>query len=488
MIQQTNRLHDVLASRGFWVDDDDLPKLGEHEFVAPLANANFPDEFRLETLQNYCSDGFNPLDLYSTPDDDDDGVPVDRHPISSCSESTEFSVLWLTPRLFISKYVIFADSLLCHDFTVAWQTRKPHRKYQFSAYFLSSFEEAGSDDPSPLPLELLRHVFALLPLDNVSRVALNGKTRQHCPVHVVMAFLSIIPQDAHWNRPEKETWTEFAVNYDFNVDDLRTILSHPFHPAINLSFSTAALALMSNPVSMGEFIELLRDAPHLRAVTLPRELVEAHSTSDSRKFDQIVFRSPTLSIFYADGKMSPLWVHTIASSHSITALHIVSAQCAWEEEWQDPLRSSIQPFFTKDAALEQLTIRLRFWRTQHQSKILLQMANVMAPCTSRKLNFVNVVVDLANVRVDDRSLEETPWIVGRVRAWDEKLFPRLTLTFCRDHFQILPKGGVIPLAIKAVNEGIIYHKTTHHVPFDMSAANAGVIYRFVKTEACQVPW
>jgi hypothetical protein len=499
MIQQTNRLRDTLARRGFWVDGNVLPKLGEHEFVTPVVNGNFPDEFRVETLQNYCSDGWSELDLYSIPADG--RVRVDRHPIRDCSESAEFSALWLTPRLFISKYAIFDDALLRHDFSVAWGTRESHRKNVFSVYSLSSFEEEGSDDPSPLPLEMLRHLFTLLPLDNVSEFGLGRKTPHRCPVQLVMAFLSIIPQDAHWNRPAKETWTEVAVDYDFSADDLRTILSHPFHPAINLSLSTAALQIMRDPVSLGEYIQLLRDAPHLRAVTLPRELVEAHSTSDSPAFEEIVFRSPALSIFYTRGKMSPSWLHTIASAHSVTALHIKSASCGWEEQWQDPLRSSIQPFFTKDAALEQLTIRLSLVSTQHRSnnlatlgQIFLQMANVMATCTSRKLDFVNVLVDLDFVNVvpnnQQINVARDFWtntrVVGRVKAWDEQLFPCLVLNFCRNRLQILPKGGVMPLAIKAVNEGVIYHKTTHHVPFDMSSANAGVIYLLMKTEACRV--
>jgi hypothetical protein len=457
-------------------------------------NANFQDEFRLETLQKYCCENWFSFDLYLTPGDN--RMRVGRRPNSRCSESAEVSVLWLTPRLFISKYLIFAGTgtRRLDDFSVEWQARNPYRKYWFSVYSLSSFEDSGSDDPSVLPLELLRHAFTLLPLDDVLRVELFAGSPQRCPVHMAMAFLSSIPQDAHWNRPVKEYWTDFIVDFFFSVDDLRTILSHPFHPEIKLIFRVAELAPMNDSIKMGDFIELLRDSPYLRAVTLPRKLVEANSSSELPLFEQIVFTSPSLSIFYTHGKMSPLWFHTITRTHSITAVHIESASCYWGEQWQDALRSFIQPLFMKDATLERLTIQLKAWATPHQpnfhaalGEIFLRMANVMTACTSRRLDFVNVEVDLVNYQRDGSdNWRKNMWIVGRIRAWDEVLFPSLALNFCRNHFQVLAKGAVMPLAIKAVNEGIIYKRTTHHVPFDMSAANASVIFLFVKTEACGV--
>jgi hypothetical protein len=379
---------------------------------------------------------------------------------------------------------------------VEWNTRTPHRSYWFSVYALSSFEDSEpDDDPSPLALELLQHIFTSLPLDYFLRVQLFTINPHRCPVHLAMAFLSIIPQDAHWNHPEKEPWTEFIVDFTFSEDDLRTILSHPFHPAIKLSFSVSELASMSDSVSMGAFIELLRDAPHLRAVALPRKLVEAHCSSDLPVFGQVVFTTPTLFIFYEDGKMSPLWLHTIARAHSVTELAVVLALYCWGEEWPDELRSCIQLFFKKDDALERLSIWLNGWTTQPKSKfraafrqINRRMANVMPACASRKLDSVNVAVCLANGQPDrlDTTWENNSWNVERIKEWDEVLFPSLAVNFCQNRFQILAKGGVIPLAIKAINEGIIYQKTTHHVPFDASAANASAIFLFVKTDACRV--
>jgi hypothetical protein len=111
MFQQTTRLYDALASRGLWVDDYALPmleKLREHEFVTPLVSTNFPADFRLETFQNYCSTGWDRLHLYLTPAEG--RVRVGRQPIDGCSWNAEASVLWLTPRLFISKYSISAGA------------------------------------------------------------------------------------------------------------------------------------------------------------------------------------------------------------------------------------------------------------------------------------------------------------------------------------------------------------------------------------------
>jgi hypothetical protein len=92
-------------------------------------------------------------------------------------------------------------------------------------------------------------------------------------------------------------------------------------------------------------------------------------------------------------------------------------------------------------------------------------------CNSKTLSFFNVAVATRDFKT---------WNISHLKIWDEILFPSLSLNAYRNRMGVRAPQGVAALAIKAVNKGRFYRETTHHAPFDMSSANAGLIFHIVK--------
>jgi hypothetical protein len=70
----------------------------------------------------------------------------------------------------------------------------------------------------------------------------------------------------------------------------------------------------------------------------------------------------------------------------------------------------------------------------------------------------------------------------RILAWDEGNIPCLVLN---SHTKRLtsPTCPIIQFALRAVNQGIVYCKTTEHAPCDTRIANAWLMFRLVKLTA-----
>jgi hypothetical protein len=342
-------------------------------------------------------------------------------------------------------------------------------------YSLSSFVDGQLDQPSPLPLELFRHVTATLAVDCFDVFRLAYSNPQRCPVDFCTRFLSVIPQGAPSQPKADDVWTTYALCGMLTRDDLQAIFSHRFPRTAKLTFDSS----FDESVSLTFFNELVREAPFLRAVGLPKTLVEEHVEAASVRFEEIIFNSPDKSIHYSRGKLSPVLLQTIAATHTVKEVRITLL--GFRDAWQDFLRSYIQPFLRKDATLERLSICFDFDEMlpfrPTQSEQVRPWVPAMADCTSRKLVFLNVVVNHG----------AKTWNVGRVQQWDQLIFPSLSLNFYRSRMSQSARGGVIPPAIKAVNEGNVYRKTTHHAPSDMSTTNAGLIFKIVKAQAVTGP-
>jgi hypothetical protein len=99
--------------------------------------------------------------------------------------------------------------------------------------------------------------------------------------------------------------------------------------------------------------------------------------------------------------------------------------------------------------------------------------NSVDSCQSRELCFFNV---LGKVRT-------FPVRNAFVQQWDKVLFPRVGLNYVRKHLAQPLHSGVIPLAVKAINNGNICRMITGRAPFDTDTSNAGLIFRLLKAEA-----
>jgi hypothetical protein len=493
MLKWTCRFRDMLERRGFDVSiarPYPLWKIREAEFD----NDSFPDSFRWDTLRGCLCDGASasllidpsqasglvpPIYLYLNDRQEREAQSIRQlcgSPVAYFDRQ-DIDVLWLSPSVFISA-INFELPLpggtgypkQAHDYAVRL-TRENGESFLYYAYSLSLFEGHGFAAPSPLPMKLLRHVAANLQAGyfNLLELGPNFERRDEpLPVECLLHFVAIVPCTP-MSPSEQTDVIHLKIHTKMNQDDLQEIYSHRFHPSVELTFSGTGLTHpFDESVPLSVFLDLTRQCQHLRAVNLPRHFVSTehvHPKHPRTVFDAM-FKSPRMTLFarpnYCWGTFSHVMLHQIASGLGSTEIKITVDH---SRRRGDYLHLCIQPFLREDSILERFVIELLTDINQSSLKTITE-------CHSRSLCYFEV--SLAPSKGKRTS--------GHLESWDKVLFPRLSLNYYRKHLTQRVSGGAIPLAIKAVNMGNVYSKTTAQVPFDMSTANAGLIFRFLKCE------
>jgi hypothetical protein len=497
MLRWTCRLRDVLEQRAFLVKDDSvsrrLSEMREAEFVSP--DGNFPGEFRWESLLGCFYKEGNGVYLYNSGEvsnptnvlraiDPHCSVSVSIRSVSGQLvenlQQENIDVLWLSPSIFISSFMFFvgvrARSLL--DYCVICDEQSSTFLHQRSAPLrataLCSFEGDEQGDPSRLPLEFFHHVTTLLPAGYFDKIALHRKHPRRCPVDIITRFLSIVPTHAAPIRAA--IYGESTITRD----ELQHILSYQFHPTTKLEFGRYSFNWF---VSLTDLSDLLKDARYLRAVKIPRDLVKSFSPWDwslCQPFcEEITLKSPDLQIHFSDVRVSPKGLHAISTRHNPNEVTLNLSECREKD-----LLDLVHPWMTHDASIENLFICCRHhtrWREDEQSRAAQtgeeyyhSVTDVMPVCRSSNLCIFNISI------VTARGHETLQ--CNRVPRWDNDIFPSLTLNYYRKRLTN-PTGVLILLAIRAVNQGIVYSKTTDHIPFNPRIANASLLFRMVKRQA-----
>jgi hypothetical protein len=495
MLRRTFRLHEALERRRFWVYRNSWnPLAGMQEAEFSAATGNFPDSFRWDT---FCGCLYNGEDacatLFIDPNQRDYLVPAFEGDLMGTEtirrwsgrqitdlDAQDIDVLWLSPSVFISA-VDFdlpdfslpdddGEPVHAHDYAVRLSRRGSYDDLTLYVYSFPFFEGNGFSAPSALPLQLLRHVTANLPYGYFSGLQLEAsfdRIHERLPFECLVHFLDLVPFAPM--TPLKQNYTtQLKVEARMNRDDVQEIFSRQFSPPVELSFSEHCSFDESVPLNV--FLDLSRRAEHLRILNLP---VYFFATNDKDLMDPRIvvdsmFKSPLLTL-QPFGERKCIWEKfSHAMLHKIaTGFRPNEIQIRVERPWlrQDFLRLCIQPFLQEDSILERFHIEVK-------SDVNESSATTITNCNSRELCFFDV--SLVNGKGTRTS--------AHLELWDNVLFPRLSLNYCRKHLTQPVRGGVIPLATKAVNGGVVYSKTTGQAPFAMSTANAGLIFRFLKSE------
>jgi hypothetical protein len=494
MLRWTCRLRDVLEQRAFLVKNDGqsrrLSEMREAEFVSP--DGNFPAEFRWESLNECFYKPAHRAYLYNSGNvgnytnifravDPHCSVSVSIRSVSGQSvenlQQENIDVLWLSPSIFISSFEFFVGvrerSLL--DYSVICNDERSNRgDVLLRATALGSFEGDEKGGPSPLPLDFFHHVTTLLPAGYFDKIGLQRKHPHRCPVDIITRFLSIVPTHAAPIRAA--IYGESTITRG----ELQHILSYQFHPAMKLIFDIFS---MDESVSLTILSDLLKDARYRRAVEMPMDLVEDFAPWDlsGRPFcEEITLKSPDLQIRISQACVLPKCLHAISARHNPYEVTLNISDCHETE-----LLDLVHPYMTQYTSIENLFVRCRHhepwrdvdsasWVGQTVEEYYCSVADVMPMCRSSNLCTFNVSI------VTKRGHETLQ--CNRVPRWDNDIFPSLTLNYYRKRLTN-PTGVVIPLAIRAVNQGIVYSKTTDHIPFNPRMANASLLFRMVKRQA-----
>jgi hypothetical protein len=158
---------------------------------------------------------------------------------------------------------------------------------------------------------------------------------------------------------------------------------------------------------------------------------------------------------------SHVMLHKIATGFGSNELEMTLIRCE-----RDFVHLCVEPFLQEDSVLERFDIEL--------PTFIDSSSNTITKCHSRALCFFD-----ASLSSYGRGKRTS----AHLESWDRGLFPCLCLNYCCKHVTQRVCGGAIPHAINAVNAGNVYSKTTRQKPFDMRTANAGLIFRILKSEA-----
>jgi hypothetical protein len=182
-------------------------------------------------------------------------------------------------------------------------------------------------------------------------------------------------------------------------------------------------------------------------------------------FEKIRCKAAVLTSFLPGGNYSSAFLLSYSKFSEVTDIHMDFSEWQWASDmYRTGLRSFITPFI-QESTLERLSLRLRDydWRMKLQCPL-----GAIPACTSKDLCFFNVEVTACDRY---RNLDH-------IEPWDQGLFPTLALNYCRKN--ITKPVEALSLAIKAVNHGVMYRKTTDHLPCNATTTNAGVILYLLK--------
>jgi hypothetical protein len=498
MLRWTCSLRDAFEARGFLSSTEDslvLSQIKEAEFVVG-PNEAFPREFRWETFcscfkrvcydSNYVTLAYPSVDAAGRQ-----GLVLAMHTGRRIRSSPRamngqtindlgqrnIDILWLSPTVFISG-VKFRIANQIHDYQVTFGG--------IICYItqLPAFDQVEFDEPSPLPVDFFQH---LAPSEQEYMLSLDrGSARPKLfPADYMIRLMSALPARC------------ISFGGLINVDELRVLLAFPFHPNGILSFTESPF---DDSVSLDTFMELLKTAPYLHYLILPRQFFLYEATTVALL--EFTVESPALSTTYryCGGSPTPALLNGISKSHQArdkTDFYLEVGRL-WESENVALVTSVVHPFLDGRLTLEHLRIRVTDRNmddrpdpiTIHQ--VMQEIASTMISCRSRHLCHFNVALtffigDDDDIEDDDDVVDACESVaeryIHRIRQWDEEIFPQLVLNYCSKRLNKALDGRLLPRAIGAINRGILYRKTTDHIPYNMSTANAGLIFRHIKTDA-----
>jgi hypothetical protein len=498
MLQWTCRLRDIVERRDFWIDDRNRGREPQWETIREAEFACddgcFPDGFRWDTLASCYSQNY--FNVVLVPHGSAGSRPIDPNCASyrairslAGEEITDLTrnninVLWLSQNIFISQIFFNLDGYCVDEYELKFHYRRG--SMEIFVYALSSFGDGEPDIHSPVPIAFLRHVTALLPIGHISEVLLARDYPQRCPLDMAFNIAScIVPNDDQYSPETERRWTTFRIGWPqgavITKDEIKDIVFHPFHPTIRPAFKEGHIRFEES-VSLTSLMDMLQEPQSVRAINLPCALVKAEGENNSLFYRSLTLNSAGLSIEYEGGLMAPECLHRITTAYFISDIRMTFDHHFWggdPERLGSRLRLHVKPFLLAHSSVESLLIRFdNKWYYNELSHILKTMPSVFAGCASRKLCFVNIALVYTYEARDvffSRDLDNAQW------SLDDTLFPRLVLNYWSNHLPKPLKERVMPSAIKAVNEGNIYRKTTNLVPSGMGTANAGLIFQIVKT-------
>jgi hypothetical protein len=418
-----------------------------------------------------------------------------------------FSVLWLTEDTFISSirfWTRHGHSALA-DYQIVLVPRESNKATLLYVYSLSSMRRGLQNRHSPpslAPISFLASMCNQLP-SNYFRSIHFSWFRSGVPRPLVK-LLSIFPssrldiqEPMEYNDVTKVLFTNQAWSryfYHERPKDIRAVLSYcarsnlPVRHVLQLELSTAVNAA-------------LRESPHLRHMHIPTDLSWDRVAEEEVPFTANDHIESITGIFGCNGTSVSRTLKGIADNRGLKRVY---AEVREGLQLRNALLYLLRAIFSGSSPLQEMIVvfitKCGYDTFDSVSKI------VEGYFDSRRCDLRHFSV----VRSDSKTTQDWPVpsfheAMVNSDSWDRLISPHLALNWFDNHRlntlrsekrtpQSLGSASVkstvredeqlklVPWKVRAVNLGIVYRKTTYHVPNDTSTTNASLLFAVLATD------
>jgi hypothetical protein len=405
-------------------------------------------------------------------------------------ERKQFSVLWFTEDVFMSSKRIWSvrdprgpvhEELF--DYQIGFTLYDSNETVTFYVYSFSAFADSQPRQPPLLiPISFLASMTSTLDGDFFTTVHFSW-CRNDFPIPLLQ-FLSLIPT-RKGSRVEGvldcKALTQLEIGNQLELQDIQTVLRHcgEHDLAVRLDLNLQLTAAVN---------DALRESPYLRHIHIPASL-------------------PFLgTLEFKDG--APFTRNHHVESMSVDFVQDVSWN-AVQHSWTGVTRNrGLKHLYIKFPLEETL---LRHYSTLHQwafsdaSRVQEMVFIFCANRTPNRLDQVSTILDrlcsshrgptkLCHLSVVSTSqdikqnwpMPEFQEAMVNTDSWDKFVSPRLIMNYYNSRLEpglsTKRRPALVPWKVRAVNSGIVYRKTTFHIPHDMSTANASLLFALLKAD------
>jgi hypothetical protein len=388
---------------------------------------------------------------------------------SIVSDDSTFHILWLSETEFVSAFRFSDCEEEYHDrhvdlmFTMSVQLRETSvviKAYQFLPP--DKRNAAKSKPPSGLALHFLAHLLSPIP-DLVKEIEV--EFQDACPP---ASSLSLVPTTVQ-NVPTPITITFVNSSEDF----LRALAFHPVHPNVLLSFRQLSYCGISYAEING-LLHLFRKPVNVR---VPDKLL--HFEEEKLFTANPAITSLTVTANW-ETKVSSNLLDSTTENKSIMKLTVDCPDWAHRNpalcpDWINQLlcRAVLDP----SSSIRSLTFVSRYdFVSGNQSMQKQQLVfHGLTQCLYPSFKGIHC---LSKFHFAFPNSRYKPTINSNEK-WDARFSPALILN-CLQQQGGIPTTSISGIAIKRINQGILYSMSTNLFPVDLSASSASAIFAVLR--------
>jgi hypothetical protein len=442
------------------------------------------------------------------------------------------SLIWLSPSAFISTIKMSWTGPKTGKHTPIWLytiTFKMRQQCQtpstcsFHIYYIESFRKYKRRNTLSwpyLPLALFHQILPPLPADFFTSIEIAEGANIGCGCCFYSHALSAVMPAADaalppLNAKNYQEYTEVRFASKINNLELEAILDHPFHPYVRVAFDQ----FDETSLDLEDFNYLLRHASdHIRHLKAPKFLIKFRPSLFGDESFTANPRLETLTIDWTNlqgslvhshrnyrnsTNVSPDLLKGIEQNPNFQRLNLrfdapiyIIRDKMIQSFGNNSVSRLMKTIIPNHPSFKELTVEAKL--TTSTQDAFCSSGRGIDNLVSSSTSFPN---SLSHLSFEWVGCNACKFRKARVSSafWDSLVIPRLALNWLYHQTQaeqrheaptwalskkathrikrtgVQPASSLLALQIRAINEGILYRKTTEQRPHDTSTTNASVI-------------